>query len=202
MLLFIGRGLHGDCLVFEFQNILCYCLSVAKSVHEPPFLKFQNILCYCLSYIRFIQKELIYISKHLMLLFIFKASCNSQHFSAFQNILCYCLSKSHLDRYVTDYISKHLMLLFIFIFFPAATLPSSISKHLMLLFIRRRTLNRFTTDISKHLMLLFIPEKIPTSKHSEYFKTSYVIVYLPCDIWHLLSSPNCNFKTSYVIVYQ
>ena len=156
MLLFIGRGLHGDCLVFEFQNILCYCLSVAKSVHEPPFLKFQNILCYCLSYIRFIQKELIYISKHLMLLFIFKASCNSQHFSAFQNILCYCLSKSHLDRYVTDYISKHLMLLFIFIFFPAATLPSSISKH---------------------LMLLFIPEKIPTSKHSEYFKTSYVIVY-------------------------
>ena len=114
MLLFIGRGLHGDCLVFEFQNILCYCLSVAKSVHEPPFLKFQNILCYCLS-------------------------------------------KSHLDRYVTDYISKHLMLLFIFIFFPAATLPSSISKHLMLLFIRRRTLNRFTTDISKHLMLLFIP---------------------------------------------
>ena len=177
MLLFIGRGLHGDCLVFEFQNILCYCLSVAKSVHEPPFLKFQNILCYCLSYIRFIQKELIYISKHLMLLFIFKASCNSQHFSAFQNILCYCLSKSHLDRYVTDYISKHLMLLFIFIFFPAATLPSSISKHLMLLFIRRRTLNRFTTDISKHLMLLFIPEKIPTSKHSEYFKTSYVIVY-------------------------
>ena len=128
MLLFIGRGLHGDCLVFEFQNILCYCLSVAKSVHEPPFLKFQNILCYCLSYIRFIQKELIYISKHLMLLFIFKASCNSQHFSAFQNILCYCLSKSHLDRYVTDYISKHLMLLFIFIFFPAATLPSSISK--------------------------------------------------------------------------
>ena len=112
MLLFIGRGLHGDCLVFEFQNILCYCLSVAKSVHEPPFLKFQNILCYCLSYIRFIQKELIYISKHLMLLFI-----------------------------------------------------------------RRRTLNRFTTDISKHLMLLFIPEKIPTSKHSEYFKTSYVIVY-------------------------
>ena len=75
-----------------FQNILCYCLSVAKSVHEPPFLKFQNILCYCLSYIRFIQKELIYISKHLMLLFIFKASCNSQHFSAFQNILCYCLS--------------------------------------------------------------------------------------------------------------
>ena len=70
MLLFIGRGLHGDCLVFEFQNILCYCLSVAKSVHEPPFLKFQNILCYCLSYIRFIQKELIYISKHLMLLFI------------------------------------------------------------------------------------------------------------------------------------
>ena len=103
--------------------------------------------CICISYI----------SKHLMLLFIFKASCNSQHFSAFQNILCYCLSKSHLDRYVTDYISKHLMLLFIFIFFPAATLPSSISKHLMLLFIRRRTLNRFTTDISKHLMLLFIP---------------------------------------------
>ena len=38
-------------------------------------------------------------------------------------------------------------------------------------------MNRFTTDISKHLMLLFIPEKIPTSKHSEYFKTSYVIVY-------------------------
>ena len=100
-----------------------------------------------------------------------------KNWSIFQNILCYCLSKSHLDRYVTDYISKHLMLLFIFIFFPAATLPSSISKHLMLLFIRRRTLNRFTTDISKHLMLLFIPEKIPTSKHSEYFKTSYVIVY-------------------------
>ena len=69
------------------------------------------------------------------------------------------------------------MLFFIFIFIPAATFAVCISKHLMLLFIRRRTLNRFTTDISKHLMLLFIPEKIPTSKHSEYFKTSYVIVY-------------------------
>ena len=135
-----------------------------------------------------------------MLLFIFKASCNSQHFSAFQNILCYCLSKSHLDRYVTDYISKHLMLLFIFIFFPAATLPSSISKHLMLLFIRRRTLNRFTTDISKHLMLLFIPEKIPTSKHSEYFKTSYVIVYLK-EV-DRSQKRYIDFKTSHVIVYQ
>ena len=174
MLLFIGRGLHGDCLVFEFQNILCYCLSVAKSVHEPPFLKFQNILCYCLSYIRFIQKELIYISKHLMLLFIFKASCNSQHFSAFQNILCYCLSKSHLDRYVTDYISKHLMLLFIFIFFPAATLPSSIYLELT------DEVEKQLFDYIQEIEALIAEEKPPecihknTCKKCAYYEYCYI----------------------------
>ena len=30
-----GRGLHGDCLVFEFQNILCYCLSDAAFLFSP-----------------------------------------------------------------------------------------------------------------------------------------------------------------------
>ena len=135
MLLFIGRGLHGDCLVFEFQNILCYCLSVAKSVHEPPFLKFQNILCYCLSYIRFIQKELIYISKHLMLLFIPEKIPTSKHSEYFKTsyVIVYPISGIYYPHRTV--ISKHLMLLFIndadYIF----VRDEIISKHLMLLFI-------------------------------------------------------------------
>ena len=70
------------------------------------------------------------------------------------------------------------MLLFIRCCFLVFSLKSSISKHLMLLFIINITFWCICISyISKHLMLLFIPEKIPTSKHSEYFKTSYVIVY-------------------------
>ena len=136
MLLFIDVGLVANFQIFVISKhlMLLFILRAVGCRRCTP--QFQNILRYCLS---------------IMADFRFK------DLTVFQNILCYCLSKSHLDRYVTDYISKHLMLLFIFIFFPAATLPSSISKHLMLLFIRRRTLNRFTTDISKHLMLLFIP---------------------------------------------
>ena len=96
---------------FKTSYVIVYHTFV---LYKKNWSIFQNILCYCLS----------------------SFSSRPLHFrQAFQNILCYCLSKSHLDRYVTDYISKHLMLLFIFIFFPAATLPSSISKHLMLLFI-------------------------------------------------------------------
>ena len=70
------------------------------------------------------------------------------------------------------------MLLFIRCCILVISLKSSISKHLMLLFIRRRTLNRFTTDISKHLMLLFIIHSFYTKRTDLYFKTSYVIVYL------------------------
>ena len=33
----------------EFQNILCYCLSITALIDEPIGLIFQNILCYCLS---------------------------------------------------------------------------------------------------------------------------------------------------------
>ena len=160
-----------------FQNILCYCLSFWR--YEPCRRKriSKHLMLLFIMYRRPFPATAVCISKHLMLLFIYLAISGIVEFLKFQNILCYCLSIStaecrtnriiskHLmllfivmqHRKRDQYISKHLMLLFIFIFFPAATLPSSISKHLMLLFIRRRTLNRFTTDISKHLMLLFIP---------------------------------------------
>ena len=157
MLLFIGRGLHGDCLVFEFQNILCYCLSVAKSVHEPPFLKFQNILCYCLSYIRFIQKELIYISKHLMLLFIFKASCNSQHFSAFQNILCYCLSSFSSRPLHFRQAFQNILCYCLSGDAPWIDSPLIFQNILCYCLSQKRFRPRSTRNISKHLMLLFIP---------------------------------------------
>ena len=91
MLLFIHLNLLVFCLLNQFQNILCYCLSLLPcplKVSVPdfktsyvivyPYLDampesvspFQNILCYCLS----------------MLMV-----CMEGSEQIFQNILCYCL---------------------------------------------------------------------------------------------------------------
>ena len=79
------------------------------------------------------------------------------HFrQAFQNILCYCLSGD------APWIDSPLIF-------------QNILCYCLSLWFCKCWL--IVNEISKHLMLLFIPEKIPTSKHSEYFKTSYVIVY-------------------------
>ena len=58
----------------EFQNILCYCLSITALIDEPIGLIFQNILCYCLSILNSLKELSCSISKHLMLLFIFCTS--------------------------------------------------------------------------------------------------------------------------------
>ena len=92
MLLFIFRSFGSATCLIAFQNISCYCLSIAEALSELTFVIFQNISCYCLS-----GTEILFfcwgkISKHLMLLFIHPGSRNCQD----------CIR-----------ISKHLMLLFI-----------------------------------------------------------------------------------------
>ena len=57
-----------------------------------------------------------------------------------------------------------------------------------------------TTNISKHLMLLFILSFSRSAVHSNYFKTSHVIVYRKSRKKWKLHIP--YFKTSHVIVYR
>ena len=137
MLLFIGKVLHPNGLsLLVFQNISCYCLSLSHTRYIRHSCRFQNISCYCLSmkawrpalefivfqnissyclscYCRSVCR-FIYISKHLMLLFIpieTELACIVRDFKTshvivypnrfiatgvrweFQNISCYCLSQ-------------------------------------------------------------------------------------------------------------
>ena len=114
MLLFIQCDHCPTHRIARFQNILCYCLSIQGITLAGMFFEFQNILCYCLSRLRgrifsgkldfktsyvivyrIINNDfhfIIVISKHLMLLFIFKIQNLDVSIIWFQNILCYCLS--------------------------------------------------------------------------------------------------------------
>ena len=53
-----------------FQNISCYCLSLAEVEDWSELEPFQNISCYCLSVLLHFLHQYLFISKHLMLLFI------------------------------------------------------------------------------------------------------------------------------------
>ena len=79
-------------LLFTFQNISCYCLSVVNLIALPLQELFQNISCYCLSNYNRSRNNTICI---------------------FQNISCYCLSVFIFFNNFCIVISKHLMLLFI-----------------------------------------------------------------------------------------
>ena len=92
MLLFIFVKYSADRTENKFQNISCYCLSIAVYFFGTGFPVFQNISCYCLSkctnnfctgFVDFKTSHVIVypkqpdsrtdttkISKHLMLLFI------------------------------------------------------------------------------------------------------------------------------------
>ena len=71
MLLFICASLLYVLRTLVFQNISCYCLSIASVIVAIFGRKFQNISCYCLSFDTEINICFLnIISKHLMLLFI------------------------------------------------------------------------------------------------------------------------------------
>ena len=74
---------------------------------------FQNISCYCLSSSLAFDTSNLWISKHLMLLFIPLRTLSIAVTIAFQNISCYCLSLCMGGVWICNFISKHLMLLFI-----------------------------------------------------------------------------------------
>ena len=80
-------------VLVEFQNILCWSLSLDFWSSDNVILAFQNILCWSLS----------------EFLVVFLVCC-----FVFQNILCWSLSlPRRSDRYYLSFISKHLMLKFI-----------------------------------------------------------------------------------------
>ena len=76
----------------SFQNILCYCLTTFINTLAPIVCKFQNILCYCLTSISFANSCIVLISKHPMLLFNKYQRNGFTFVTEFQNILCYCLT--------------------------------------------------------------------------------------------------------------
>ena len=116
MLLFIFVKYSADRTENKFQNISCYCLSIAVYFFGTGFPVFQNISCYCLSLmgvsypgiignfktshvivypsVPTIFAPVLLISKHLMLLFIQSNRIPVQTLRKFQNISCYCLSQS------------------------------------------------------------------------------------------------------------
>ena len=96
-----------------FQYISCYCLSGRKGKGVLLVLTFQYISCYCLSYRHPLNHLRIYISIHLMLLFIKGGNIICCHLQGFQYISCYCLSEPHDRIKKSSNISIHLMLLFI-----------------------------------------------------------------------------------------
>ena len=119
----------------KFQYISCYCLSQGNTVKEGANKKFQYISCYCLSPSHWEWPPGVWISIHLMLLFI-----NQDHhtFLQYQDF-----NTSHVTVYRirTVWVWKH----------------NGISIHLMLLFITPGQASAIRLIyISIHLMLLFI----------------------------------------------
>ena len=82
------------------------------------------------------KPELVCISIHLMLLFIFSITSSTLSYSSFQYISCYCLSVPTAYRIYMILISIHLMLLFIAYSYNRYSNYRGISIHLMLLFIQ------------------------------------------------------------------
>ena len=70
MLLFIPIIPENWKLIVLFQNIVCYCLSMALLAISSVMFSFQNIVCYCLSSWTWFWTRSRRISKHRMLLFI------------------------------------------------------------------------------------------------------------------------------------
>ena len=139
MLLFIGICFLLPIVPTLFQYISCYCLSFRLSCIVLAILSFQYISCYCLSYPAHLLLCTLFISIHLMLLFIVKSPTdlikllyfNTSHVTvypiisplrisstSFQYISCYCLSRiAHnfcllysLFQYISCYCLSHILL--------------------------------------------------------------------------------------------
>ena len=163
----------------KFQYISCYCLSQGNTVKEGANKKFQYISCYCLSPSHWEWPPGVWISIHLMLLFI-----NQDHhtFLQYQDF-----NTSHVTVYRirTVWVWKH----------------NGISIHLMLLFITTSYLYiTLQIIISIHLMLLFIGFALYESGNTMVFQ--YISCYCLSLYQHSWMCLHQDFNTSHVTVYQ
>ena len=160
----------------EFQNILCWSLSMFRIIMLAGFQISKHLMLKFIPYHTFFLIPVSTISKHLMLKFIGKSGKRTGEERKFQNILCWSLSRIGL------------MLIPFFLSFQNILCWS--------LSISRKYWHR-CLKISKHLMLKFIA-LIPSSTASySYFKTSYVEVYpfrFPCFRVHIFISKHLMLK--------
>ena len=113
MLLFI---MSGPRLKFQLNFISIHLMLLFIYIQPSQGIllyKFQYISCYCLSLWLVTVVSFVRISIHLMLLFIVGVHVHLLSFLIFQYISCYCLSYSVEGTKAPRIISIHLMLLFI-----------------------------------------------------------------------------------------
>ena len=106
----LSLGLFNDQADFNTSHVTVYLTPRTPTIMVPTF---QYISCYCLSLRSIARISVIFISIHLMLLFISFKKTQYYKGLAFQYISCYCLSCTVCSAGVLLLISIHLMLLFI-----------------------------------------------------------------------------------------
>ena len=180
MLLFIRKGVNAISIVWGFQNISCYCLSLSHSSRSNS----------------------AGISKHLMLLFIVGMWCKwtiYHYYFKTSHVIVYQKLATTLFFFRLDFKTSHVI---VYQSWPKGSrqqLKHFKTSHVIVYrFPKNGTWKRNT--ISKHLMLLFISFQPYQNSVDWNFKTSHVIVY-PLNQCRGLSGLQ-YFKTSHVIVYQ
>ena len=168
---------HLEC---EFQYISCYSLS-GRSLSDviPVFVSIHLMLLFIRASTTSLT-GLSAVSIHLMLLFIQRHPEVGEAQQAFQYISCYSLSEKTFVKYFTRrLVSIHLMLLFIPKKSGHEHSVRTVSIHLMLLFIKHSFFVLLWQDIvSIHLMLLFIfIFRKNQNKNLLCFNTSHVTLY-------------------------
>ena len=193
----------------EFQYISCYSLSLWGPGAPPARQSFQYISCYSLSGRSLSDVIPVFVSIHLMLLFI-RASTTSltglsavsihlmllfiqrhpevgEAQQAFQYISCYSLSEKTFVKYFTRrLVSIHLMLLFIVIYSSRSKAKNVVSIHLMLLFIEAALFSEQGDDVFQYISCYSLSGIIPIIPCTNPgFNTSHVTLYL----WRILENP-------------
>ena len=182
----------------KFQYISCYCLSRITLSQLLKSSSFQYISCYCLSTCFYNARAYIYISIHLMLLFIVSdlestsgVLIISIHLmllfikvGTWQTLQLNNFNTSHVTVYRIvwqkldsgrNFNTSHVT---VYRATPGAQSDwLVISIHLMLLFIPEPHIFQTLDIISIHLMLLFIAVQVKDVSTTGNFNTSHVTVY-------------------------
>ena len=134
--LYLQNKTHLEHQSFSFNTISYYSLSKKLEAQKKKLQPFQYISCYSLSSMGYpLVLVALWVSIHLMLLFIDQQQDDSIPYCAFQYISCYSLSEMSDGTQGNGLVSIHLMLLFISIRLVSSISAQSVSIHLMLLFI-------------------------------------------------------------------